>query len=121
MQKEDNYNDGNYVDDYDEYIESNDDDSCPFVDELIDFIDFKVSTSFLGLPWKREDIIIKFLKERGYKIIERVNKDKQKYNIAVKPSDSELPEFSNIRSTFLEEAENLIIDMMIKFSKNNGK
>ena len=117
MQKENNYSEDDFIDD--EFF-NEDDDSCPFVNNLMGFIDFKASTSFLGLPWKRENTMIKFLKTRGYKIIERVDKNKEKYRIAVKPDEKELPEYSNIRSTFLEEAEDLVIDMMIKFS-NNGK
>jgi len=113
MQREDNYNEDDFIDD--EF--NNEEDSCPFVDDLIGFIEFKASTSFLGLPWRREDVIIKFLKARGYKIIERVGKDKEKYRIAVKPDTTELPEYSNIRSTFLEEAEECVIDMMIKYGK----
>lgn len=116
MQREDKYDEDDYIDDE---IEE-DDDSCPFIDDLIGFIEYKASTSFLGLPWRREDCIKKFLKARGYKIMERT-KDGNKYSIAVKPDEKELPEYSNLRSTFLEEAEDLVVDLMIKFSKNNGE
>ena len=65
--------------------------------------------------------IKKFLKARGYKILERVDDDHNKYYVAVKPDTSAIPDYDNLRSTFLEEAEDLVVDMMIKFSENNGK
>lgn len=113
MQRDDKYEEDDFIDD--EFVDE--EDGCPFVDDLMGFIEFKASTSFLGLPWRREDVILKFLKARGYKIIERVNENKEKYRIAVKPDTSELPDYSNIRSTFLEEAEDCVIDMMIKYGK----
>jgi len=119
MQKDDIYNEDDYIDHID--ITEDDEDSCPFVNDLMGFIEFKASTSFLGLPWRREDVIKKFLKARGYKILERVDDNHDKYFVAVKPDTSAIPDYNNLRSTFLEEVEDLVVDMMIKFSKDNGK
>ena len=119
MQKDNGNNEGDYIDRI-ELVED-EEDSCPFVNDLINFIEFKASTSFLGLPWRRVDTIKKFLKARGYKILERVDDDHNKYYVAVKPDTSAIPDYDNLRSTFLEEAEDLVVDMMIKFSENNGK
>ncbi len=119
MQKDNDYNEDGYIDRIE--ITEDEEDSCPFVNDLISFIEFKASTSFLGLPWRREDVIKKFLKARGYKILERVDDDCKKYCVAVKPDTSAIPDYDNLRSTFLEEAEDLVVDMMIKFSKDNGK
>lgn len=75
----------------------------------------------IGFIWEDIDIIENFLKKRGYKIIERTNSKGNNIKIAVKPSDSCIPndEFSNLREVFNQDVQNIILSWLLKIGGEN--
>lgn len=84
--------------------------SCEFFDN---FVSVAMISKPFGFIWD-EGRIIKFLKARGYKIIN--NDSEFSVPLAVKPETSELPDFKdgNIRVVFDEEVKDIILNWLLK-------
>ena len=79
---------------------------------------FSVSKPF-GILWLDENME-KFLKFRGYKILNKHDKETDcDYKVAVKPGDSYIPDegYSNIREMFDIEVQDVLLSWLMK----NGK
>ena len=88
-----------------------DDDSCPMIETVLSAI---FISRPLGFIWD-EDIIIDFLKAKGYKIIERVDEDGESYVVPVKPDSKYIPEAKNmLRKVFDREIQKTLLTWLLK-------
>ncbi len=65
-----------------------------------------------GIPWD-PDKVKKFLKDRGYAVISRIDPDTdEEYTIAVKPNQEYIPDSpkeANLMDTFINEVQDIIL------------
>lgn len=103
----------NYQSFDDEEFDDCDEDVCPYFQLLIGGI---MSDKPFGIVWS-EDNIKDFLRQKGYKIITRYSKEKDReYTIAIEPDSEYLPdngEYSNIRDVFSNEVQKLLTKWLL--------
>lgn len=123
MKKEDNnddfplYNGGeedNFEEQDDDFeFEPEDLPDCPLTDLVIS--NMMMSKPF-GVSWDY-DKMKEFLQKRGYKIITRYSDSREiEYEVAIKPGSSYIPEddFSNIKSIFDSEVQDILLNWLLK-------
>lgn len=69
-----------------------------------------------------QDKIVEFLKERGYKIINRYSDTMgEEYPVAIKPGSSYVPgnDYSNVREVFDEEVQDILLKWLLKIGKED--
>lgn len=102
-------------DDFDneEFDDECDEDVCPYFQLLIGGV---MADKPFGIVWS-EDNIKDFLKQKGYKVITRYSKEKDReYTIAIEPDSEYLPdngEYSNIRDVFSNEVQKLLTKWLL--------
>lgn len=69
----------------------------------------------LGIMWTA-DKMMEFLKARGYKLLERKGTGGNEYIVAVKPSDSSIPDHSNIKEVFDNEIQDILMKWVLKIA-----
>ncbi len=93
----------------DQDIFSNEED-CPMIDTILSAI---FVSRPLGLIWD-EDIIVDFLKAKGYKILERVDEDGETYLVPVKSESKYIPDSRNsLRKVFDREIQVALIKWLL--------
>lgn len=98
-------------DDSDQHPDENEED-CPYVNI---FTALALQDKPLGIMWT-VDKMVEFLKARGYKLLERKGTDGNEYMIAVKPSDSSIPDHSNIKEVFDNEIQDILMKWVLKIA-----
>lgn len=114
MNKIDDFNEEDQYEneeDYAFYPES-DEEPCPFIDLVCSMLGINKPFGFM---WEEEKMI-EFLKERGYKILERKTNDGTKYKVAGKSYIPE-EEVSNIANVFSSEIQDIILKWLLKIAK----
>ena len=87
---------------------------CPEVENILPIL---FTPKPFGLFWKKEKMV-RFLKNRGWKVAERFDDDeKVYYQVAYKAGDRNLPEEDNIIDTFEEEVQDSIIELLTNGNK----
>lgn len=101
--------------DFDMFEDNYEEEPCAVFDAICSMI---FMPKPLGWIWP-EDKIEYFLKERGYKIIEKKSKDDEVIKIAVKPDASCIPdlEHGNLREIFDSECQDILLSWMLKIGK----
>ena len=95
-----------------------DDDECPYSDIMMALM---FQDKPFGIMWPK-DKILEFLKARGYKLLDRKNKDTgEEYTIAVKSSSSNIPDegHGNIKEVFDSEMEDIIMKWVLRIAAEN--
>ena len=91
----------------------NNEEDCPMINTILSAI---FMSRPLGLIWD-EDIIVDFLKEKGYKILERVDENGDTYLVPVKIGSKYIPDSRNsLRKVFDREIQVTLIKWLL-----NGK
>lgn len=103
-----------WVDDPNQRPEDGNDDWCPYLDIITSLA---LQDRPLGILWST-DKMIEFLKARGYKLLDRKDSDGNEYRIAVKPSDSSIPDngVSNIKEVFDHEIQDVFMKWILKIA-----
>lgn len=102
---------------FDEFEDDHNEEDCPIIGAVLGAM---LSSKPFGLTWDDENIS-KFLKQRGYKILTRHDEENDRdYKVAVKPGESKISSdgFSNLRDIFDRELQEIILNWLIKISKN---
>lgn len=98
----------------DEDFFDDDEKDCPFAHTLISLT---LLPRLFGMPWK-SDKMEKFLKGRGYRIINRHDDDEDEdFKVAIKPGESMVPETSNLLEVFTDEVQEVLLDWMLSLKK----
>ena len=97
---------------YPEGDDTNED--CPYLNIITALL---LQNRPLGIFWNA-DKMIEFLKARGYRVLDRKDSDGNEYSIAVKPSDSSIPDEgrSNIKDIFDNEIQDVLIKWVLKIA-----
>jgi len=97
-----------FEDNFDDF----DEEDCPYSHM---FLSLLTMPKPLGYMWTLETIE-EFLKKRGYKIIEHKNSEGEEIKIAIKPTDSRIPDLdsSNLRDVFYEDVQKIIFNWLLK-------
>ena len=96
-----------------ENIFNTSEENCPVLETILSAI---FVSKPLGLLWD-EDIIVEFLKEKGYKIVERVDENGETYLVPVKSESKYIPDSKNmLRKVFDREIQRTLIKWLL-----NGK
>lgn len=102
--------------DFNENWFDNEEENCPLAETIMSMI--ALSKPF-GMLW-HPDMMCKFLKERGYKIIERFDEEQDRdVQIAVKKNSNKIPTSGNLMETFLEEVRNILFKWLLKIANEN--
>ena len=104
-----------WVDDPDQSPEDGDsEEDCPYLGILTALT---LQDKPLGIMWT-VDKMMEFLKARGYKLLERKGTDGNEYFIALKPSDSSIPDsgHSNIKEVFDNEVQDILMKWILKIA-----
>lgn len=73
-----------------------------------------------GIMWTKEQVI-RFLKSRGYMIIERSDHDKKTYPVAVKKGSQVIPDGeSNIGDVFVEEVQEILMNWLLRIANDDN-
>ena len=96
-------------------------------EESCSYLDILASIAFqdkpFGILWSK-DKVNEFLKARGYKLIDRKNKDTgEDYTIAVKPDSSSIPDdgHGNTKEVFDSEMQDIIMRWILRIAKENDE
>ncbi len=115
---EDNGDDINFMPDWgDDQREISEDDNCPYLDLIAALA---LQDKPFGIMWPK-DKMIEFLKVRGYKLLDRKDKDGDTYEVAVHPKNSSIPDNgrSNIKEAFDSEMQDIIMKFILRIAKDN--
>ena len=117
---EDDGNDIDFMPDWEDSStqeENFEEDNCPYMNLIATLV---LQDKPFGIMWTA-DKMIEFLKARGYKLIERKDSSGNNYTVAVKPSDSSIPddEHSNIKEVFDSEMQDIIMKYVLRIAKEN--
>jgi hypothetical protein len=102
--------------DIDDDYEEEEEDGCPYSDIMMSAI---LCPKPFGMIWP-EEMMIKLLKKKGYKILTRHDGELEKdYKVAVKPGDPVISGngYSNLQNKFEEEVQNIIMNWLLKISE----
>ena len=105
-----------FDDDY-EFDPTEGEEDCPYMDILAAMT---LTDKPFGFMWPREKMA-DFLKARGYRIIEKKDKDSgSEYLVACKSSDSAIPntDHSNIKEVFDSEVMDIISKWLLKIAQD---
>lgn len=91
-------------DEFDDNEEMDDDDLCPFADEVISAVFWPKP---FGLAWK-DEVMSNFLKKLGYKIIDS--------SVAVRPGEKDVPERNNLVEVFNDEVQTILAKWLLKIN-----
>lgn len=100
-----------------EWSDDEEEENCPYAEAL-------TSMAFLpkpfGVVWPKEKIE-KFLRGRGYKIIERFDEEEEEeYTVAIKPGQKKIPDESNLLSVFEDELQEILIAWLLRLGKEES-
>lgn len=101
-----------------DFNSNDDDDNCPYMDIIMALF---LQDKPFGIIWPN-DKILEFLKARGYKILERRNRDTgEEYMIAVHPDSSSIPDegHSNLKEVFNSEMQDIVMKWVLRIAKEN--
>ena len=101
--------DEKFEDNFDDF----DEEDCPYSHMFLSLL--TMPKPFGYYVWDLETIE-EFLKKRGYKIIEHKNSEGEEIKIAIKPTDSRIPDldYSNLRDVFYEDVQKIILNWLLK-------
>lgn len=99
--------------------ENFDEDNCPYMNLIAALV---LQDKPFGIMWTA-DKMMEFLKARGYKLIDRKDSSGDNYTVAVKPSDSSIPDdgHSNIKEVFDSEMQDIIMKYVLRIAIDNDK
>jgi hypothetical protein len=103
-----------------DFEDDSEEEDCPYLDILAS-IAFQDKP--FGILWSK-DKVNEFLKARGYKLIDRKNKDTgDEYTIAVKPDSSSIPDdgHGNTKEVFDSEMQDIIMRWILRIAKENDE
>ena len=87
----------------------NDEDDCPWAKAILAAT---LIPKPFGIPWS-PDKVKKFLRDRGYAVIERIDPETdEEFTIVAKPDQEYIPESpseSNLMDTFIEEIQDILL------------
>lgn len=95
-----------------------DDDECPYGNMLMALA---FQDKPFGILWSK-DKVFEFLKARGYKLLDRKNKETgEEYTIAVKSGSPNIPDsgYGNTKETFNNEIQDIIMKWILRIAKEN--
>lgn len=113
--EDDEIGDAEFVSDY---FDDDSDEDCPYLNILASIA---MNDKPFGFLWPK-DKVKEFLKERGYKILSRKNKDTgEGYEVAVKSDSGSIPNdgHENIKETFDSEIQDIILKWVLRIAKEN--
>lgn len=95
-----------------------DENECPLPNMVMGFMSLPRP---LGILWPPEKIK-KFLKARGYLLLERVDPETdEEITVACKMGDEVIPETGNLVETFTSEVEDILLGWLLKIGDNGRK
>ena len=97
---------------------NNEEEDCPYLGIITALA---LQDKPFGFLWPK-DKMTEFLKARGYKILDRKNKDtNEEYSIAVSSNSSSIPDEgrSNIKEAFDSEMQDIILKWVLRIAKEN--
>lgn len=102
--------DGNWIDGGEEP----DEDDCPWAKTILAAT---LIPKPFGIPWD-PDKVKKFLRDRGYAVIDRFDPEtEEEYTIVVRPDQEYIPDSpseSNLMDTFIDEIQDIILGWLKK-------
>lgn len=113
--EDDEIGDAEFVSDY---FDDDSGEDCPYLNILASIA---MNDKPFGFLWPK-DKVKEFLKERGYKILSRKNKDTgEEYEVAVKSDSGSIPNdgHENIKETFDSEIQDIILKWVLRIAKEN--
>lgn len=113
ISEDDNSEDVEFIPDFDE-----NDDDCPYLSIIASIA---LNDKPFGILWPT-DKMKEFLKSRGYRILNRKNKDtNEDYELAIKPNSNSIPDdgHSNMKEAFDSEMQDIILKWVLRIAKEN--
>lgn len=99
-------------------IFGDEDEECPLPKMVMGFLSLPRP---LGILWPIEKIK-KFLKARGYLLLERIDPETEELiTVACKSNDEIIPETGNLVEIFTSEVEDILMDWLLKIGENGRK
>lgn len=92
------------IDENDIFEEGNDEEMCPYADEVIGAVLFPKP---FGFHWN-DEVLSNFLKKLGFKIIGGT--------VAIKPGEKDVPDYNNLLEVFNDEAQKIIAKWLLKIN-----
>lgn len=90
---------------------------CPMVEHIMDRM-LGMDAAIVLSP--DQDLINDFLKELGYKILQRINEDGEEYWVAFKENDEEIPDWDNTLMIAKRELWKTVFNWILKIKEQDG-